>query len=402
MGYEGNEHAIHLLQTLRQYYEAVSTDWTGTLYCGITLKWDYLQRTCELSMPGYVQHALKKFQYDITSTQKPMDALHPYKATKKHGLPMTHPTDNSAKLSPHAIKHLQQIVGTFLFYSRAVDPTMLTALSIIATEQTQGTNTTKEKAEHFLKYATSHPNTTIKYYKSNMVLKIHSDASYLSEHQGRSCTGGHFYLGSNDAHANPPNGPILNTTGILAIVMSAASEAEAAALFTNMKEGVIQRIALEEMQWPQPPTPITVDNSTAAGLARDTIKANKSRAMDMRLHWIQDRAQQRQFLVTWVPGKLNKADYFTKLHAPIHHHRMHFVYLHPPAQLTNPAHLSKANLTCGGVLKPGVHPRVGNPEVTSIPRVDYSTSQRQLTSMHAEVTYLIKPRIITKPVVHTN
>ena len=69
-----------------------------------------------------------------------------------------------------------------------------------------------------------------------------------------------------------------------------------------MKEGVIQRIALEEMQWPQPPTPITLDNSAAAGLARDTIKANKSRAMDMRLHWIQDRAQQRQFQVTWAPG----------------------------------------------------------------------------------------------------
>ena len=47
--------------------------------------------------------------------------------------------------------------------------------------------------------------------------------------------------------------------------MLAASEAEAAALFTNMKEGVIQHIALEEMQWPQPPTPITVDNGTGAG-----------------------------------------------------------------------------------------------------------------------------------------
>ena len=54
------------------------------------------------------------------------------------------------------------------------------------------------------------------------------------------------------------------------------------------------------------------------------------------------------------------------------------------------------------LLKPGVHPRVGSPEVTSIPRVDYSTSQRQLTSTHAEVTYLIKPQIITKPVVRTN
>ena len=115
--------------------------------------------------------------------------------------------------------------------------------------------------------------------------------------------------------------------------MSAASEA--VTLLTNMKEGVIQRIALEEMQWPQLPTPITVDNLTAAGLAQDTIKANKSLAMDMRLNWIQDLVQQCQFLVTWAPGNLNKADHFTKLHAPIHHHCMHFVYLHPPPAPTN-------------------------------------------------------------------
>ena len=94
---------------------------------------------------------------------------------------MTHPTDDSAKISPHEIKHLQQIVGTFLFYSRAVDPTMLRALSTIATEQSQGTHNTKEKADHFLKYAASHPNATIKFFKSDMILKIHSDASYISE-----------------------------------------------------------------------------------------------------------------------------------------------------------------------------------------------------------------------------
>ena len=334
-------------------------------------------------MPGYVQQALYKFQHGITARHKATDAPHPYKATKKHGLTMTHPTDDSAKLSPQAIKHLQQIVGTFLFYSRAVDPTMLMALSIIATEQTQGTRTTKEKAENFLIYAALHPNATIKFYKSDMILKIHSDASYLSEHQGRSRAGGYFYLGNREDTSDPPNGPILNTTGILANVMSAASEAEATALFTNMKEGVIQHIALEEMQWPQPPIPIIVDNSTAAGLARGIIKANKSQAMDMCLHWIQDRAQQHQFLVTWAPGKLNKADYFTKLQAPIHHRCMCFVYLHAPSPLTNPAHLSHANLSCRGVLNPGFHPPAGNPEVTSIPQVDYSTSQRQLTSTQA-------------------
>ena len=148
VGFEDNEHTLHLLQTLCQYYKAVSVDWTDTLYCGITIKWDYLQRTCELSMPGYVQQAVNKFQYGITSTNKVTDAPHPYKATKKHGLPMTHPMYNSTKLSPQAIKHLQQMVGTFMFYPRAINPTMLTALRIIATEQTPGTHTTKEKAEH--------------------------------------------------------------------------------------------------------------------------------------------------------------------------------------------------------------------------------------------------------------
>ena len=132
-------------------------------------------------MPGYVQQAINKFRHDIKSPNKATDTPHPYKATRKQGLPMTQPMDDTTKLSPQAIKHLQKIVGTFLFYSRAVDPTMLTALSIIAMEQTQGTQTTQEKAEHFLTYAAMHPSATIKFYKSDMILKIHSDTSYQSE-----------------------------------------------------------------------------------------------------------------------------------------------------------------------------------------------------------------------------
>ena len=147
-------------------------------------------------MAGYVQQEVEKFQHGIKSPIKAIDTPQPYKAMKKQGLPVTQPTNDAAKLSPQAIKHLQQTVGTFLFYSRAIDPTILTALSIIVMEQTQGTQTTKENAEHFLTYAAMHPNATIKFYKSNMILKIHSDASYLSERQGRSRAGGHFYLGT--------------------------------------------------------------------------------------------------------------------------------------------------------------------------------------------------------------
>ena len=54
------------------------------------------------------------------------------------------------------------------------------------------------------------------------------------------------------------------------------------------------------------------------------------------------------------------------------------------------------------VLNPGVQPRAGNMEVTGIPQVDYSTSQRQLASTQAEVAYHIKTPITTKPVARTN
>jgi Reverse transcriptase (RNA-dependent DNA polymerase) len=60
--YTGIEHAHHLIAALKQDYEAVTTDWKGELFCGITLQWDYDNRIVNLSMPGYVEKALREFQ----------------------------------------------------------------------------------------------------------------------------------------------------------------------------------------------------------------------------------------------------------------------------------------------------------------------------------------------------
>ena len=60
--YVGEEHALHLKETLEQNYK-VTTDWTGNRYIGITLDWDYKQRQVHLSVPGYVAKALKQFQH---------------------------------------------------------------------------------------------------------------------------------------------------------------------------------------------------------------------------------------------------------------------------------------------------------------------------------------------------
>jgi hypothetical protein len=60
--YVGHEHINHLINAIKHHYE-FSKDWEGRLYCGITMKWDYEKRTCDLSMPGYIQAAIHKFQH---------------------------------------------------------------------------------------------------------------------------------------------------------------------------------------------------------------------------------------------------------------------------------------------------------------------------------------------------
>ena len=61
--YVREEHAKHLLNILLKNYEGVHEDWGGTTFCGITLKWDYIRRTCEISMPGYIEAILKRFHH---------------------------------------------------------------------------------------------------------------------------------------------------------------------------------------------------------------------------------------------------------------------------------------------------------------------------------------------------
>jgi hypothetical protein len=49
--YNHRADAEHLTSTLKLLYETTA-DWSGTKYLGLTLRWDYKARTCDLSMPG--------------------------------------------------------------------------------------------------------------------------------------------------------------------------------------------------------------------------------------------------------------------------------------------------------------------------------------------------------------
>jgi hypothetical protein len=369
-----NKHdATHLINALRDMY-TISIDHTGSLYCGLTLDWDYAARHVDISMPDYIQQALHRFKHPLTA--KPEDAPHHWtQPTYGAKTQFAAAEDASPTLPPSDIKHMQQVIGTLLYYALAIDNTMLVALGDLASAQTKGTQKTLDAVTWLLNYAATHPDATIRYHASGMILHVHSDGSYLSAPKARSRAGGHFFL--SDAQLDPakckPNGPIHITAKILRNVMASAAEAEIGASYVNGQEAIPIRNTLEELGHPQPPTPMQVDNTTAVGFANNTIKQKRSKAIDMRFYWIQDRTKQGQFHIYWRPGSQNLGDYHTKHHSPAHHRLMRPTYLHTATQCAN----ALISLLLRGCVKPGIHARA---------KTGLTNLQNPETACHAPVT----------------
>ena len=62
---------------------------------------------------------------------------------------------------------------------------------------------TMKRYHHFLDYMATHLNEKIRYYASDMVLNVHSDASYLSAPNARSQAAGYYFLGSVPKNCQP-------------------------------------------------------------------------------------------------------------------------------------------------------------------------------------------------------
>jgi hypothetical protein len=101
-------------------------------------------------------------------------------------------TNSTAPLSKEGIKCVQDIVGTLIYYGCAVDLTILPAISAIASRQAQGMDIVSDACHQLLDYIATHPNAGICYLASSMILAVHTDASYLSEHNTHSWASAHF------------------------------------------------------------------------------------------------------------------------------------------------------------------------------------------------------------------
>ena len=275
--------------------------------------------TSTLDMPSYAQKGLQTLKF--TPTYNPRSPII-YEPPNYGAAQQIETIDTSAPATAAEQSHLRASVGIFRHMANAVDNILLVPLSRLASKQSCPTQLDMKKLERLLNYIHYHPHAQIVYRPSNMQLHVHTDASYLSEPLSRSRAAGFSTCGPIIFNGiDLPysiNGPIRVSSAIIPSVVGSAMEAEYAGMYTNAQDATVDRQSLLDLGHPQAPTDMRYDNTTAGSLANRTAKVKRSKAIDVRYHWIQDRVQQGHFKLNWAPGSNNLADFLSKAH-PIHH-----------------------------------------------------------------------------------
>ena len=169
----------HLLNALGTHYKYM-VDWTGYNYFGLTVEWSYNNSYMGVSMPGYIKDAMRKFKYiPINNSRYSPHEYFLVDYTNHDTTQYTTAPYTSPVLAPKEIKYIQSMLGTFLYYDRALDSTILPALNDISVQQAVPTANTMKKSKRLLNYTATYLDAYLRYYSSVMTLHVESDASYL-------------------------------------------------------------------------------------------------------------------------------------------------------------------------------------------------------------------------------
>ena len=109
--YVGEQNFQHLIMALKDQYD-ITVDKKGEKFLGLTIHWNYKHKQVQISMPGYVQKALKRFNH--VAQGRKQNSPHAWNKPT-YGKQQQLATNDESKTAPASSqKHVQQVVGTFL------------------------------------------------------------------------------------------------------------------------------------------------------------------------------------------------------------------------------------------------------------------------------------------------
>ena len=331
------EDVLHLVEAIEKVWK-VKINWKGDKYVGMDLEWDYNPNdpSLEISCDQVFPDALKRFYPHQTLKGADTPGLEVKGWTLGPDNKVIVTEEDTPILMPEKTKFVQQFAGTLSHAARIVRHDLLPAVNDIAATQSAPTSKTMQQVDRLANYMARFPKGSVIYKATDMILRAMYDSA-LRPH-------GKHKMGSIIYHSCEDDAPeiIGNIIEVLcklpSNVVASIAEGEYCSQFITGQTAYWHRIILERMGYPQPPTILYGDNTTAIGIANDSLKVKKSKAIDTKLHWIRDRTRLGEFIPTHISTENNAADYQTKSLSTKEHTRQVKNYVkYPPPDPKNPS-----------------------------------------------------------------
>jgi hypothetical protein len=320
----GVKHTNH--EDIQHLIDSISPRWkvkhnaSGDKYIGMNLKWNYdpTNPSLEISSTETAPKSFARFDTDnnIKRRKTPSRYIAPVYGPKNNEAEETIPSEHV----PDMKNFVQSVNGTYLFYGRIVDYSILEQTNTIGQTQGNPTKDTLDQVNQLIGYIKEYPDTKLVITASDMQLRVMYDASFMTAHARKSKGGGIYYL-CNTTDPKELSSNIFDVDAFVIPNMCASvAEAEYATAFHCGQKAYFYRIVLEFLGYPQKPTPFYGDNKIAVDISNDACKLRKAKAIDKSYHWFRDRCRLKDFESKWIRSEDNVADYFTKA-LPLSRHK---------------------------------------------------------------------------------
>ncbi len=167
-----------MVKALKEHYN-ITINKEATKYVGFKLEWDYENGQVHVHMPGNLDKAFTQFKHERPPQKQ--NSPHPH-IVSNYGAEAQY---IEVEQEPLSLERKKQNTSKQLrepsYYRQAVDSTIPTLLSSLATKQAKLTAKTMATIKQLLNYCAMQGEAILMFKANKMILAVHSNVGYANE-----------------------------------------------------------------------------------------------------------------------------------------------------------------------------------------------------------------------------
>ncbi|CAM8954218.1 unnamed protein product [Rhodiola kirilowii] len=267
---------------------------------GVTLLRDRPNKEMFLSQSDYIVKVLKRFaMLECKPTKIPLGG---HLELTKDFCPKTESERKKMAAVPYDV-----VVGSVMYAMLCTRPDLAFAVSVLSRFMSCPGEKHWEGMKYLLKYlaGTTYIGLMFAKHGSEHDLYGYVDSDFASNKDNRKSTTSFFYTWAGNC--------ISWKSQLQSVVALSSTEAEYIAATEAAKEAIWLQGLLGELEIETGVPVIFMDSQSALCLCKDPVYHERSKHIDIRLHFIRDKVASKVFSVEKILGDLNPADFGTKI-----------------------------------------------------------------------------------------